>query len=353
MKPAKGAVRCVRMRNKTFTFSLIIPVYRPNRRFVEMMRRVAAQHLLPEQILIVETVSGEGKQFMQEALAAVGQACGVADHMTEGAGGRPFVRYMQVEKKDFDHGGTRDMAARLCDTDLMIFMTMDALPANRHLFEKLTVPFEDPQVACCYARQLPDRDAARSEIFTRQFNYPENSIKKTKDDLGALGIKTFFCSNVCAAYRRQTYLELGGFEKRTIFNEDMIFAGKAVQAGYAVYYQAQAKVVHSHNYTGRMQLARNFDLGVSQAQHPEIFADIRSDSEGIRLVKETMRYLAASGQTRKIPGLIWISGCKYLGYRLGKGYTRLPAAVIRAITLNRAYWEQEEAVEERKTKTYG
>jgi len=318
--------------DSVFTFSLIIPVYRPDRRFVQLMRRVAAQSALPETILIVETASGEGETFLREALAAVG-----AEDMK--AGGR--VRYLKIGKEEFDHGGTRDMAARLCSTDLLIFMTMDAIPADRHLFEKLIAPFADPQVACCYARQLPDADAGAGERFTRRFNYPENSKKKTSDDLGALGIKTFFCSNVCAAYRRQTYLELGGFEKRTIFNEDMIFAGKAVQAGYAVFYQAQAKVIHSHNYTGRMQLSRNFDLGVSQAQHPEIFADIRSDSEGIRLVKETMRYLAASGRAGEIPGLIWVSGCKYLGYRLGKGYTRLPAGVIRALSLNKAYWEKE------------
>lgn len=36
--------------------------------------------------------------------------------------------------------------------------------------------------------------------------------------------KTFFCSNVCAMYRRSIYEKLGGFVKHTIFNEDMIFA---------------------------------------------------------------------------------------------------------------------------------
>ena len=50
----------------------------------------------------------------------------------------------------------------------------------------------------------------------RNFNYPEQSKIKTKADLETLGIKTFFCSNVCAAYNRKIFDELGGFVKHTI-----------------------------------------------------------------------------------------------------------------------------------------
>ena len=313
-------------------FSLIIPVYRPDVRFVELMRRTALQTVLPEKILLVETVSGDDDGLMDQAIR-------MFEHEADRRGGRNIIEHVKVLPEQFDHGGTRDMAAGRCTSDLLVFMTMDALPADRRLFEYLTAPFSDEQVACAYGRQLPDPSAGICERFTRQFNYPDRSIKKTKDDLGTLGIKTFFCSNVCAAYRRNTYLELGGFEKRTIFNEDMIFAGKTVQAGYAVFYEARARVIHSHNYTGLMQLHRNFDLGVSQAQHPEVFADIRSDREGIRLVKETMRYLAAQGKVGKIPGLIWQSGCKYLGYRLGKGYRKLPMPLVRALSWNKRYWD--------------
>ena len=50
-------------------------------------------------------------------------------------------------------------------------------------------------------------------------------------------------------------------------------------------YVAEAKVIHSHNYTGRQQFHRNFDLAVSQAQHPEVFEGVPSEGEGIRMVK--------------------------------------------------------------------
>ena len=179
------------------------------------------------------------------------------------------------------------------------------------------------------------------ERYTRSFNYGKESRIKTADDLETLGIKTFFCSNVCAMYRRSTYEALGGFERHTIFNEDMIYAGKLIQNGYAVAYCAEAKVYHSHNYSGLQQFHRNFDLGVSQAEHPEIFQMVRSESEGIRMVKQTAAFLCHSKKGYLLPKLIWQSGWKYLGYQLGKRYEKLPEWLIRLCTMSPGYWEHQ------------
>ena len=50
--------------------------------------------------------------------------------------------------------------------------------------------------------------------------------------------------------------------EKTIFNEDMIYAADLIHAGYGIAYAADAKVVHSHNYSCSQQFHRNFDLGV-------------------------------------------------------------------------------------------
>ena len=162
------------------------------------------------------------------------------------------------------------------------------------------------------------------------------------EDLPKLGIKTFFCSDVCALYRRSSYEQLGGFVRHAIFNEDMIFASKVIRNFGAVGYCAQAKVIHSHNYSGRQQFHRNFDLGVSQAEHPEVFASVRSESEGIKMVKQSAAYFWKQGKGYLIPKLIWQSGCKYLGYRLGKKYQKLPMWLVKRCTMSPGYWEHEE-----------
>lgn len=75
-------------------------------------------------------------------------------------------------------------------------MTQDAVPADTHLTEKLMEALGQENVAVAYARQLPKEDCHITEQYTRQFNYPDESSVKTKADIGTLGIKTFFCSDV-------------------------------------------------------------------------------------------------------------------------------------------------------------
>jgi len=109
--------------------------------------------------------------------------------------------------------------------------------------------------------------------------------------------------------------------------------------GYGIAYAADAKVIHSHNYSCMQQFHRNFDLGVSQAEHPEIFAGVPSEGEGIKLVKKTINYLIQKRKIWLIPGVILQSGCKYAGYLSGKNYRKLPRKMILWCTMNREYWK--------------
>ena len=113
-----------------------------------------------------------------------------------------------------------------------------------------------------------------------------------------------------------------------------------VKKGYAIAYAADAKVYHSHNYSALQQFHRNFDLGVSQAEHPEIFANVPSEGEGIRLVKKSLAYLVKTGHIWLIPQLVIQSGAKYAGYFLGKRYWKLPHRLVMACTMSPWYWKQ-------------
>ena len=164
---------------------------------------------------------------------------------------------------------------------------------------------------------------------------------KSAEDIPVMGIKTFFCSNVCAAYDRRVYDRIGGFEEHMIFNEDMVNARHFLDAGEKIAYVPTARVIHSHHYSNWQQLQRNFDLGVSQAQFPEVFGGISSSSEGVKMIKNMAGYLLRNGQALQIPGMIVNSGCKYMGYQLGKHYKKLPGWVIRKVTMNPNYWKHE------------
>ena len=216
-------------------------------------------------------------------------------------------------------------------------MTMDAVPADDKLIENLIRPLSDDKVAASYARQLPKEGASRREQITREFNYPDVSVLKSSKDYDRLGIKTFFCSNVCCAYSRRIYDKLGGFVTRAIFNEDMIYAGQAVKQGYMISYTAEAVVYHSHDYGAIEQFRRNVDLGISQADHPEVFDGFRSETEGVRMVKMVITRLIKGGRWYEVVPYVWISAWKLMGYRMGKSYKKLPRALVKACSTNPDY----------------
>ena len=118
----------------------------------------------------------------------------------------------------------------------------------------------------------------------------------------------------------------------------MIYARHLIDAGYAISYTAKAEVIHSHNYSGMEQLHRNFDLGVSHAQFPEEFRGIRAEAEGRKLVLQTCRYLLKLHKPWLIVKLIWQSGCKYIGYFLGKRYQKFPVWFVKRCSMNHSYW---------------
>lgn len=302
---------------------IIIPLYKPGKELFSLLDRLNQQTVPVQKIILMNT---EQKYFEQLVYGTK-----LLDKYKN-------VTVYHLSKREFDHGKTRHMGVKRSDAEVFVMMTQDAMPVDSHLLENLTKHLTG-DVAVAYARQLPAEDCSEVEKYTRSFNYPEESCVKSAEDIPKLGVKTYFCSNVCAAYRRDIYDDLGGFIRHTIFNEDMIYAAGAVKAGYKIAYEAEAKVIHSHNYTGRQQFHRNFDLGVSQADHPEVFADVPSESEGMKMVKQTTAYLKEKKMLHKLPHFYMQCFCKYAGYLLGKNYRKLPRAWIMAFTSSKEYWQ--------------
>lgn len=301
---------------------VIIPVYQPGERFWKLLLQLKKQTYPIHKIFLINTE----KEFF--------------DRWIEEKGGLPEgIEVSHIRKQDFDHGETRNKGVSMGQSPFFLFLTDDAVPADEYLVERMLSPFADERVGMSYARQVPAPGCGVIESYTRSFNYPEQSYVKTAADMKTLGIKAFFASNVCAAYRRTVFEKLGGFTEHVIFNEDMIYARRLLDAGYGIAYAAEARVEHSHNYTGMQQLRRNFDLGVSHAQFPQIFGGLATESEGIRLVLGTCSWLCRIKKPWLIGKLIWLSGCKYLGYFLGKRYQRLPRGLVCYFSLNREYWD--------------
>ena len=308
------------MRKEKYSVDVVIPTYKPDSKFDKLLFMLQRQQYPIENIWIINTKAGKFPKQIKET---------------------DQIHIHHIEPKDFDHGATRDKGMQMSNAEIVVFMTQDAVPEDEFVIGKLVEALDqDEKIGAAYAKQLAENGCNIIETYTRTFNYPEKSMIKTAEDIPRLGIKTFFCSNVCAAYRRSVYEKMGGFCKRTIFNEDMILAGNMVLSGYKIAYAAEAKVIHSHNYTGMQQFHRNFDMAVSQAEHPEVFNCVKSEKEGIKLVKMTAEHLLRIKKGYLISKLIYQSGCKFIGYKLGRNYKKLPEAIVKWCTMSPNYWKK-------------
>lgn len=300
------------------SISVIIPTLNAEKYIFSLLTNIWAQNLKPSEILVIDSSSDDNTGSIAESLNA---------------------RVITINREAFDHGGTRNFAIKKTCGEIIILLTQDALPLDKHFIENLILPLSNDAIPLSYGRQVPRDDADLIESFARKYNYPEESIIKDLHQIPALGIKAFFCSNVCSAIRRIEFEEMGGFPENIIMNEDMVLAAKLILKGYKVAYQASAKVFHSHNYSLKDQFQRYFDIGVSINRNRWLMKNISTESEGIRLLKEQTKYLIGE---KKLPLVIYgflQTMVKYSGYRLGLAEGKLPLKLKRSFSMHKGFWK--------------
>lgn len=281
------------------TISVIIPTLNAESYIKKLIEALISQSLKPNEIIIVDSES--------------------EDRTVEIAKSFQIVKVIKIERSDFDHGGTRDMALRVSIGDYVIFLTQDALPADDVLIENLLKPFfQDNLIASVTGRQLPRPDATPMEKLVRAYNYPDRSNVRSVADIPRLGIKTFFSSDACAAYRRHLYEELGGFDHPIRTTEDILFAAKAISSGYHIAYAADAKVIHSHNFTLKEQYKRNYLQGYEIERHRDLLDVDSLNSEGLHLVKYVSINLLKKGRIVSFVHFFFDCCARLLGNRRGR-----------------------------------
>lgn len=258
------------------SLSVVIPTLNAEKEIDALLGLLESQTLKPREILVVDSSSDDGTPAK------------VVKH--------PKVELVMIERKDFNHGVTRDMALKRTAGDFVCFLTQDAVPASERYLERLVAPMlADESIALVSGRQLPKADARRFEQLVRGFNYPDAPSIRGKSDLQKYGIKTFFASDVCSCYRRSAYENCGGFDAVNT-NEDMLMAARFVSAGYKVAYEPEAAVYHSHNLTPKEQYARNRAVGRFLEEHANDLMFASEIGEGGKLVKNVSLQLLREGR---------------------------------------------------------
>jgi rhamnosyltransferase len=307
------------MKNGTLAFSVVVPTLNAAKdwpQFSDSLLRCVD----PQAVLIVDSDSDDNTA-----------------QLASDAG----FQLLQIERSSFNHGGTRQLAADcLPDSDVIVYMTQDAVLANSQAVSKLIEPFEDEGVAAAFGRQLPQADAGPIAAHARLFNYPAVSSLRSVEKSHELGLKTIFFSNSFGAYRRSALQGVGGFPKDVIFGEDTVTVARLLLHGWKVAYVAEAEAYHSHEYTPVQDFKRYFDIGVLHSREAWLLDKFGgATGEGRRFVLSEIAHLWPWHCTL-IPSAVIRSALKLAGYHAGRMEDRISASFKQRLSMHRFFWTE-------------
>jgi len=242
------------------------------------------------------------------------------------------VRLEVIDQKDFHHGKTRNYGASLGSGEFIVFLQGDAWPENEDWLQNLIQPMlDDPVIDGVYGRQTPREDCDPINRFRYLWNYPDKAKKQDKSSISSLKYRSFFFSTANCAVRRSVWEKYFLPDDIPIF-EDTTFARLLITDGGILFYEPEAKVVHSHNLRGSDIFSRY--RSVAEIHHIYLFNQSTGknfSAEGLRYVKDGM------GQILKTSGPLWASRflmhsmMGYLGLIAGKISGRSKSISRRAL----------------------
>lgn len=302
------------------TTTIVVPTYNAEKYLGNLLEKIKIQTIKEYELIIIDSSSKD-------------ETVNIARKYTDNV--------IVITQNEFDHGGTRAKAAKIAKGEILIYLTQDALPYDRFSIENILKVFEDEKVGAAYGRQLSYADTNLFGKHLREFNYPDKTIVKTKQDIVKYGIKTAQLSNSFAAYRKDILLETGNFKDNLILGEDVYTGAKMILAGYKLVYAADAKVYHSHSYTVCDEFKRYFDIGVFHKCESWILEEFgKAEGEGMKYIKSEVKYLLDNGTWYLLPEFIIRNGMKYLGYKLGQKYEKLPMWMIKKFSMHHRWWNK-------------
>src|SRR5699024_2592580 len=148
--------------------------------------------------------------------------------------------FQTIPKLSFSHSGTRSKIAHEMynkGIEFLIFMTQDVILQDFALRKIIEYIKENDRIGMVYGKQEVDINKGNIfEFYARSFNYGNENLIKTQDDIKKYGIKTIFCSDAFAIYNLNIIHKLDYFGNEVNFAEDMIIADKIISNDFYVGY---------------------------------------------------------------------------------------------------------------------
>lgn len=224
------------------------------------------------------------------------------------------AEYTLIEPKDFSHSATRELMAKQCNGDIIVFISQDIKIQRSDWLYHLTKDISAGNCEAAYSRQLSEKD--NIEKYTREKNYGDQSFIKTKADIDRLGLNTFFFSDASSAINRRIFEKLNYYDgKRFASNEDQYIAYKLIMNGYRIRYCADSVVVHSHDFNFKTLYKRYHDTGEFYRAEPYMNS-FGTNSAGAGMAKYILKRIVEDKNWKAAAEFVPNMTARFLGMKI-------------------------------------
>ena len=153
------------------------------------------------------------------------------------------MRLVEISEKEFTYGRSLNLGAISARHDVIVNLSAHAFPKDSTWLKKLTTPFSDDNVAGVYGRQLSDGNVNPFEAFQNDQFFGPRSMKFNLMDKRLL--KRIHFSNSNCAVRKDVWQRFR-FNEQVSYAEDILWQMEVLNAGFAIIYECDAAVYHTH-----------------------------------------------------------------------------------------------------------
>ncbi len=163
------------------------------------------------------------------------------------------VNWKTIPRGEFDHGETRNLAAKTVQSPLIVFLSQDARPRDQHWLAKLVLPLENGDITAAYAAQVPRPDCHPFQRLNVKEHMTESEGFLVRDPLSCEQFARFEpkerlerirFDNVSSVIRRASLIARP-FPK-TNFAEDLAWSRSVLLSGGRIAFCPESVVIHSH-----------------------------------------------------------------------------------------------------------
>jgi rhamnosyltransferase len=148
------------------------------------------------------------------------------------------ARLIEIAPETFTYGRALNLGIAAAQGDVVVSLSAHSLPAHERWLANLVRNFADARVAGVYGRQIPRPNASCFDLFGMALSGVTSTRRRWQET-------DMMFSNANGAFRHQLCSAIP-FDERLLGAEDLAWAHLVQEQGYAIVYEPEAPVYHSH-----------------------------------------------------------------------------------------------------------